>query len=505
MAFANVSFNVTDNTATTPSNVAGVCAVIGITERGALATPKLVRNWAEYQREFGGLVSYSNFPLYCKLCLDGGAPLLVSRIDHYTDPTDAGTFTMMRATSTNTTGYTLNLRAKTGGTWGNSLTATITAPASGKSGVVDVVITLGSESYTIKNFSTTPTATDVAKFNEQSKWVEITSTTGTITAKSLAAFIDGDEDYSSLEAADYEGDATAQTGIHSFDESFNFIRMAFLEPVAGEETECHDLLANYAASRWVMSYYPCPSLETGYESRDFSLRENTWATGTAIDSFTARLMYGDFQVIDPRTELKVYAPSVVDFIAKSAIKDANGPVWFSESATPYRQLSNKLDIYYNLGTSARITEANAAVEAGVSPAIWDSAEGAVLWGDATLYRKDGLLKKANIAEMVLQVRRNLITIARRDGLFQPADLTSVRNLYLAITNEMDDVVARRGASSYTYQGDQDVTDIQDMTVNDPTEFQAGTYKFTLFVTPIGTITAIPIQFTLSNNSITATI
>lgn len=84
--------------------IAGLIAFFGVTELGSHTRPVVVGSWEDFQDNFGGLITESNFPLYAKRALDNGAKLLVARAVHYTNPMDASTLTGTKATMTKTVG-----------------------------------------------------------------------------------------------------------------------------------------------------------------------------------------------------------------------------------------------------------------------------------------------------------------------------------------------------------------------------------------------------------------
>lgn len=73
----------------------GAVMILAYTQKGEVATPVLVRSFIDFTRKRGELVdkSISTGSLEIKRALDGGAPVYVSRIGHYTDPTDDSTLT----------------------------------------------------------------------------------------------------------------------------------------------------------------------------------------------------------------------------------------------------------------------------------------------------------------------------------------------------------------------------------------------------------------------------
>jgi hypothetical protein len=94
----NVNFNIDNQSFQVARPTKGVHFVGGITEMGPVADPsEVITSWQHFQKVFGGLISTSDFPLLCKRALDRGSKLRVSRVCHYSDPTDASTLTATKS------------------------------------------------------------------------------------------------------------------------------------------------------------------------------------------------------------------------------------------------------------------------------------------------------------------------------------------------------------------------------------------------------------------------
>lgn len=76
-----------------------IACVVGVTERGPLATPVLVTSFDEYQDYFGGYIADSEVPhAVAGFFENDGQFMYVIRVVHYTDPTDDTTQTSAAAT-----------------------------------------------------------------------------------------------------------------------------------------------------------------------------------------------------------------------------------------------------------------------------------------------------------------------------------------------------------------------------------------------------------------------
>jgi hypothetical protein len=504
---AGAFLTVQDKSQNKNSFAKGICAVAGVTERGQLATPRLIKSWYEYQRYFGGLLVYDVFPLMCQRALNAGCQLLISRVAHYTDITDATTAVGGTASAVYTySGWGITFSAKNIGSWGNSLTVDIAAAASGGSGV-DITVKLAGYpqfGYSITDFPSAPSTQDIETFNSKSQLVNFDSSYGTILPAAGLAFTFGTDDYTSLDVTDYVGDAIAMTGFHAFDANTEFTRIAVLSPLA-DYAPLHDALIDYCESKNVMGFFPCPLLETGYNALDFRMRQGIYTGGAIPDSWKCRLFFGDVLIKNPSNSSATLPISVVsDALGAAAKKDATVGEWFSESGINRGVIGDNSGLFYNLGTPARKAEADAVVNVGVNVAISDSDNGVVLFSNATLLRTSSLLQEANIAELVLYIQRTLPGIVKGD-LFEPNDPITWKNIYRKAAKFLTDLTTRRAIFGFEYFGDQDVDNVSQATVNDPVSIAAGNYNALINIFPETALEKINLGLTVSAAGVDVTV
>lgn len=110
--------------------------------RGPVNQPVQISSAAKFREVYGLPLADSNIDQIITRALDRGTVLYLSRVVHYTDPTDASTITANTATITlqNSSGVdTLTLNAANEGTWGNTLIITI-SPSEADSSRFDLSI-----------------------------------------------------------------------------------------------------------------------------------------------------------------------------------------------------------------------------------------------------------------------------------------------------------------------------------------------------------------------------
>lgn len=88
-----------------PTLPSAVLAILGVAEKGPIATPQLITSFEEYQRYFGNYVDGYQLALAVRAYfLNGGNQAYVSRVVHYTDPTIPATKTSVKGSGTLQTG-----------------------------------------------------------------------------------------------------------------------------------------------------------------------------------------------------------------------------------------------------------------------------------------------------------------------------------------------------------------------------------------------------------------
>lgn len=131
MTYSRPGIYVTEGPFTTnvPSSPATVAAAfVGTAERGP-ATPSLVQSWSSYKNQFGDLTANyeMGYALY-HFFTNGGRSAYVTRVTSGASTTTVATSSFAGTTTSNNTAQTVfKLRAPNPGTWGNAITATVSA------------------------------------------------------------------------------------------------------------------------------------------------------------------------------------------------------------------------------------------------------------------------------------------------------------------------------------------------------------------------------------------
>lgn len=500
-----LQFQVTDNSVINNPVLKGLTAVWGITQMGKLKTPTIIKSWAEFERVFGGLVSYSDFPLYCKRALEAGGLLKVSRAAHYTDIADAGTAVGVKATGNITVATDeIDVEANNIGSWGNSLVVTVTAlPLDATK--VKITYQFGNiiGELEIKN---APTQNEIDIFNASQDYVTITAVTNNIPVGTVTCS-GGSEDYAGFVAADMKGSVASLTGIHAFDSDKDCVRIS---PMENNSPDVELYVANWVKTRGDMiAILPLPVGITGTTISDYRNRLNAYTGVDVIDTFHAFGYFGDITVNDPLTSTQKVISSIGDILGRMTNRDNIGYPWFAVAGHEYGQLPNIVNVPYDLGSTALKSVADNLSDIRVNY-ITDANPYPVIFENNSYQIENTLLKHANVAEMVVNLIRDL-----KDKvdpyLFQPNNVSTWKEIYREVKALMSHYNANGALQSVTqgndgegegwlYQGDQDIESINDMQINNSNDVDNGIYRFRLFIKPTPAMKYIGIDVTVENSS-----
>lgn len=399
----------------------------------------------------------------------------------------------------------LEVFAKSVGVWGNDLTVDITAAANGVAAEVDIKISLDGYpglTYTWYNMPETMTTLLKDQFNAAQNFIDITQHTLVMSSLPInLVLIGGTQDISLINTTDYIGDVTSLTGIQSFNDITDIVKISVPEKAIPAIDTALSLYAD--ARKDLIALVRTPLGVNGAGVVDY--REGTGAySHQAIDSWRCFLHTGGLNVLHPVTGLETEITELGDIFGLMAKKDTNSAEWFSFSGPKRGKIKNALGVLYNFGSPANSTEADNVDLHGINMTIQHPSFGIVSWGNNTLWKTDSLLKKAEVAELMIFLQRTLIPLIMSE-LFDPNDIKTWKNIYRRVKPFMDSLVDGRALWKYLYQGDQDVDNVGQCVVNEPANIDAGVYKFNLWLAPIVAMKYVGVAVNITNSSVDFTL
>lgn len=469
----------------------GIIAVCGITERGPINQPTVVSSWIEFTRTFGSFLEDDLFPLLCKRALDAGAKLRVSRIAHYID--NSGVLSLDGVIASKTISG-LVFKALSIGSWGNKLKVSLVDNSSVLANTFKLSISLDTDSsvnetYVIKKDITQLDLNDVLQ--KTTLLSEISFVSGnTLTLVAGESYLEnGAQDISLITSQDYIGYETNESGIYAFNNYSDFTRISI--PSKAESTIDTALIAYVERRKDCMAILRTPVGIKGASLLSYRGIHNSWK---------ARMVTGGLKITHPVSGLKLEIPEIGDVLGLLSTKDNQYAEWFSGGGPKRGLINNALGVVYDLGNASRQGEADTVDANGIEPVINHPTYGIVFWGNSTLLRENTLLKHANVAELMIYITRELKPIIESE-LFNPNDIETWKAVHRKVTPMLEDIKNRRGLWKYQYQGDQDIDDIKDATINTPANIDAGQYVFHLFVAPKVSMKYLGVKVAISNSGV----
>ena len=498
---AKVGAEVVDISVLINTGLKGIHAFLGETERGF--GNKLVGTWAEYKKHFGGLVIGNDFPLLCKRALDAGCKLRVGRVLHYTDVTDKSTITGV-ASQEATNSF---IEAKSIGTWGNKVKFKIVANSLGKYVLTAWIDNSGAvteeEEFELVSASGVLTAeqAQLEAHNINTKSNLLNCKSATLTGFNISTIVDTSftltlgTNTGTLVDADYTGDSGAETGVHVFDNATDFTRISI--PAKAIPALDIKLVAYVNTRQDCRVILRTPTGITGATAIEYREGTGAWSH-TAINSWLASMVYGGLLISHPVTGLETEVRALSSVAGNYSNKDNTNYEWFTAAGSKRGKIYGALGIGYNLGSAARITEANNVDTHGINPVIDDADYGLVYWGNSTLQKEDTLLKHENVADLLIFILRAVKPLAKSE-LFEPNDIATWKSIWRKVNPLLKEVKKKRGIWDYLYQGDQNIDKIEQAVVNSTEDIDKGKYTFILWIKPKVGLKYVGVKVTVTNS------
>lgn len=451
---------------------------------------------------------------------NGGGPLHVGRLLHYSDPTDASTVTAVasevevddRVTPTPNVKFRFYLSEL--GVGGDDFSVTIAAGTDAdtfKATLVDGAAVLDDEVH--DNLSIDPTS-------ENYFVTRLENGGGRLRAEDLLPLLvtapdnlpeiathalAGGSNGTAINDASMIGDATAGTGIHTLSPAFEAPELRILHwPYEGASAEVTAALAAYAES--VLT----PVVVEAYDHSDPDASAD-WRNGVGEmhEAFDSSFLIFDFarpRVYDTAQAANVFVP-VVSEAAPRYNRNAR-TMWLPAAGLLRGGVARDVTaVTYNVGTRARQVQADALIEAGINPLIVKNGR-IVRWGNET-----GLLDPTDPRRF--EHTRHFLTLL--DRLLTPAfdaryfDINNPETWKAAWFQSVRPILAQFvGRIIYLpegfalddiYHGDIDVVNVNDETeftsgVNTPASVAEGRYAVRIAPLALFSALARPVEITI---------
>lgn len=497
---SNVTINIIDNTIGVSTPEKGIVFVQGITQRGPVNDPKdLITSARQFKLMFGD--DGGDFTLLCLRMLAKGVVLRVNRITDGTgviaisDPFVSGVNALFAFAS------------KYPGADYNSISVEVLAASNGLTNYFDLKVThssdpLVSEYYpnlTITGTPTIATSTYLADVVKNSKFIDpIYKNLSTLTAPlrpTNAVFTLGSDTIGTSgvapDAADFIGDATTKTGLRAFDSYDDAYILACPDldedsyvglPEAGEA---------YALLRGDLIYFQ-------HLSNSYLSSTDLLAARPNINSSNILFTAGGLLITHPETGAVYETSELGDVIAAAVAVHNKLGEWRSFTGQSFGVLPNTLGVVNNFGTPAQLADLRLLAHRQVNMAVRKNGL-TYLNDDYTGMMDPSALNFASIKFMVLFVSRSLRPTLEK-FLGYPNTFSTWEKIYYTVKPFLEGMVSKEAWFSYDWQGDQFVTSLNNLQVNDAVDVTAGKYRARLHVVGIAPLKDFYLDFILDNGA-----
>lgn len=297
-------------------------------------------------------------------------------------------------------------------------------------------------------------------------------------------YFTGGSNGSTLVDADYIGDAAAGNGLHAFDAYDDAMQMGFPEI---SSTAVHTAGAAYAESRQDLQYFGHLA-NTNLTATTLIADRVT----TTVDTKYCAFFAGGLTILDPLTSNTKQISELGDVFGIAAYSDGVSHEWFSFAGKNRGFITDALGIVNNFGTAALSGDLNLLANHQINMVV--QADGKMYLSGNFSAQLDSSVMSFNNAVRLLIFQQKSLGPALKKYLEEPADLQTFKGIYNQTARPfLDMLVQQRALFSYSWDGDQNISEIENVKVNNLTDLGLGKYKVKLFEKIIPSLQEIAIE------------
>lgn len=504
----NVNVTVINQASDVSTPLEGVYAVLGKTKRGPINQPnEIIENWKQFTRLYGGLLTDSNFPLLCRRMLNSGIKLRVSRVAHYTTIADKTTLTATKAALVNpieddNSDEVFKVLPKYEGADYNNLVVSIGNADNGNPDAFNMVITLVgdssiNESYTnleITDLDNNNFLIDVINNSRivDIEYVDLSALTLPVRPENGTYTFENGSDGGALTATDYSGNSISETGLYSFDAVSD---CEILSAPGFEDSNFYVSLNSYVSNRGDMfGLIKIPNNLTT------EIAINGFKNTTNIDSENVGFFTGGLKILNADTNQRIETSEIADISIIANNTHTRFNKWRSFAGIENGVILDTFGVVNNFGGVGKSDQLNALSRNQVNAVV--SEDGLIyLRSGFTATKKFGPLSYISNSILKIYLVKNLKQ-RLRTYLERPLDLNLPTIIAQEITPWLDELQAKSAFFSYQWLGDQGVSSLNQLQINDPIDFQNGIYAVEFRFTPVSPLQEIKVRLIITRESIT---
>lgn len=297
-------------------------------------------------------------------------------------------------------------------------------------------------------------------------------------------------DGSAVIATDYVGDAAGGTGFYAFDNVDDMLQIA--APELSDNT-VHVGGGAYAGNRKDLMYYAHLSNALVTQATLVTARQTT-----AINSYYTAFFAGGIKITDPVTGLEKNISELGDVLGIMAFNDEQGE-WFSPAGVNRGAIPNALGVVNNFGTNAKYSDLNILANRQVNMVV--HKDGIIyLNGNYSAVLSNSKLSFLSTVRFLIWLQKALSPTLKR-YLQEPADIPTFKAMFREVQPFLNQLITDRALYDYRWMGDQDVSKITDVVINNATDLDNGKYKVKLYLKIIPSMQEISVDLVVTATSV----